>query len=182
MIKNVKNRDNPINTILGGDVCVPSAVLVKCRAMIIRVKEVSIMISIGAIAIMVSVIRILTGPAVVPFPLLYVIVRLLATLSSFKSSGLSDVPGSLILVLVSVSPVRFDTCSVAYTVVWSVINNMPTVTSRHNTVMNFLIPKNLFIISFQRLLLLFSVYDFFQNLPEPRRLVFSGSFKPQFFL
>jgi hypothetical protein len=54
---------------LGGDVWVPIAVLVKCSATMTLVKEVIITINVGASEISVKVIRILRAPFKEPLPL-----------------------------------------------------------------------------------------------------------------
>ena len=59
---------------------------------------------IGAKVMPVKISMILSAPAIDPFPSLYVTVKSFAIFNSFKSSGSSAVPGSLILVRSSVSP------------------------------------------------------------------------------
>jgi hypothetical protein len=69
MIKSVINKAIPIITRFGGDVWVPMAVRVKCRATMILVKEVIITRSVGAKDISVRVMSILKAPFNEPFPL-----------------------------------------------------------------------------------------------------------------
>ena len=102
MMKNVKNSVSPMSTWFGGAVWVFSAFLVKCITMIILVKLVIRIMRIGAIAIKVRVISILSAPFNSPFPLSYVTVTVFAILSSLSSSVSSDAPGSFIFVLSSV--------------------------------------------------------------------------------
>ena len=94
-MKNVKKSAMPINTVLGGAVCVLSACLVKCRTMMILVNEVIMMIKVGAMAINVRITKIRSAPVTLPLPLPYVIVTVLAIFISARSSAFSAVPGAL---------------------------------------------------------------------------------------
>ena len=89
---------------MGGAVCVLSADLVKCSTIRIRVKDVKQIMRMGAKVMPVKINMILRAPAIVPFPSLYVTVKSFAIFSSFKSSGVSAVPGSRILVRSYVVP------------------------------------------------------------------------------
>ncbi len=64
----VRNMVSPINTWLGGDVCVPKADLVKCITIIILVKLVSMTSIAGRNDIRVSIKRILNAPLSDPLP------------------------------------------------------------------------------------------------------------------
>ena len=122
------------------------AALVKCRTIKILVNEVSIISKVGAMAIIVNVIKILRLPFSCPFPSLYVMVTVLAIFSSFKSSGVCAVPGSSTTVLSSVEPVSWDSRPDAYTETGRLIhNNMPTINSRHINLIPFLPEKYFFI-------------------------------------
>ena len=66
MIKNVKNNANPIKTWFGGAVCVPIAVLTKCKTIIILVYDVSIIKIDGAKVKIVSNNKIRIGADIVP--------------------------------------------------------------------------------------------------------------------
>ena len=94
-----------------------SAVRVKCNTIMILVKEVIIMISVGASEISVSVIRIRSAPLRLPFPLSYVTVTELAMLSFLRSSAESEEPGCVTLVLFSLVPVRLELTPVVGSVV-----------------------------------------------------------------
>ena len=104
IIKYVRNKDNAINTWLGGAVWVFKAALVKCRTIMILVKDVKQIMRIGANAIPVRINITLRGPAIDPFPSFKLTVTLFAIFNSPNSSASSELPGSRILVLSSSSP------------------------------------------------------------------------------
>ena len=91
-MKKVRKSDKPISTWFGGVDCVPSAVLVKCITMIIRVNDVSIIRMEGAKAITVSTSTICNTLArSLPFPADIPIVKLSEALAAVVVSSVPNI-------------------------------------------------------------------------------------------